>query len=66
MFQHLTKEAFGGSTISTSRDENVNYISTLINCPPQVMSLAADRDEEFVNVPGVAQSSPSAAVSVRT
>ena len=57
MFQHLTKEAFGGSTISTARDEDVDHISILIDCSPQVIALASDRDEKFVNVPDVAQSS---------
>jgi hypothetical protein len=55
MFQCLAKETFSGSTIPPTCDQDVNYISALICCSPQIVTLASDRDEEFINVPDIAQ-----------
>ena len=58
MFQRLTKKAFSGSTISTFGDQNVNHVSILIDCSPQVVALASDLNEQFIDVPDVPKSSP--------
>ena len=57
MFQHLTKEAFSGSTISTLGDQNIDHVSILIDGPPKIEALTLDGDEEFIDVPDVAESS---------
>ena len=56
MFQHLKEEALSSLTISPARHQNIDHISTLIHRSPHVVALAPDRDEEFVNIPDVAQS----------
>ncbi len=57
MFQSPTKEAFSGSTISTLGNQNIDHVSILIDGPPKIEALTLDGDEEFIHVPGVAQSS---------
>jgi hypothetical protein len=38
-------------------DENIDYVTILVDSPPQILSLTLDRHEQFVQVPGVAQAS---------
>ena len=57
MFQHLTIEALSGSTISTLGDHNIDHVSILIDGPPKIEALTLDGDEEFIDVPDVAESS---------
>ena len=56
MFQGLTKEAFGGSTISTLGNQNIDHVSILIDGAPKIEALTTDGDEEFIDVPDVAES----------
>jgi len=57
MFQGPTKEAFSGSTISTLGNQNIDHVSILIDGPPKIEALTLEGDEEFIQVPDVAQSS---------
>ncbi len=57
MFQGPTKEAFSGSTISTLGNQNIDHVSILIDGPPKIEALTLDGDEEFIDVPDVAESS---------
>ncbi len=57
MFQHITKETFSGSTISTLGDQEIDHVSILIDGSPQVVTLTTDCDKEFVNRPDVPKSS---------
>ena len=57
MLQGPTKEAFSGSTISAFGDQNIDHVSILIDGPPQIEALTLDGDEEFIDVPDVAESS---------
>ena len=57
MFQGPTKEAFSGSMISPLGDQNIDHVSILIDGPPKIEALTLDGDEEFINVPDVAESS---------
>jgi hypothetical protein len=36
-------------------DENIDYVTILIDSPPQILSLTLDSHEKFVQVPGVTQ-----------
>lgn len=38
-------------------DENIDYVTILVDSPPQILSLTLDRHEQFVQVPAVAQAS---------
>jgi hypothetical protein len=40
--------------ITTLLQQDVNDLAVLADGPPQVLALAADRDEQFVEMPGVA------------
>jgi hypothetical protein len=53
MFQCLTKEALGGSTVSVLSDQNIDDISILIYCPPQVVAYSLNRNEHFIDTPDV-------------
>ena len=57
MFQDSTKEAFSGSTISTLGNQNIDHVPILIDCSPQVVALASDLYEQFIDVPDVAEPS---------
>jgi hypothetical protein len=57
LFQGLTKEAFSGSTISSLGDQNIDHVSILIDGPPKIEALTLDGEEEFIDVPDVAESS---------
>ncbi len=55
MFQGPTKEAFSGSTISRLGDHNIDHLSILIDGSPKIEALTLDGDEEFIEVPDVAE-----------
>jgi hypothetical protein len=38
-------------------NENIDHVTLLVDGPPQILSLTSDRHEQFVQVPGVAQTS---------
>ncbi len=57
MFQGPTKEVLSGSAISALGDQNIDHVSILIDGPPQIAALTLDGDEEFIDVPDVAESS---------
>ncbi len=59
VFQHLAKEAFGGSLVSTACDQDIEDIAVLVHRSPKIMTFAADHDEHFVHVPDVAESTLS-------
>jgi hypothetical protein len=40
-------------------DENIDYVTILVDSPPQILSLTLDSHEQFVQVPGVAQATLS-------
>ena len=56
MLQHLTKEARSRSTISTFGNQNIDYVSILIDSSPQIEVLSSDFDEELIYMPNVAES----------
>ena len=55
MLQHLTKEWHSGSTISTLANQNIDYVSILIDGTPQIEMLTSDCDEELIYIPDVAE-----------
>ncbi len=57
MFQDPTKEALSGSAISTLGNQNIDHVSILIDGTPKIEALTLDGDEEFIDVPDVAESS---------
>ena len=55
MLQHLTKESRSGSTISTLANQNIDYVSILIDGTPQIEMLTSDFDAELIYMPDVAE-----------
>ena len=53
--QQLTEEAFGGAGVSPSMNQDIKHITVLINGTPEILSSTLDRDEDFVEMPRVAQ-----------
>src|SRR5262245_42352019 len=59
-FQQPTKEAFRCTLIATGAgQEYIDYVSVLVNRAPEILSLALDSHEEFVQVPSVSQAALS-------
>jgi len=58
MLQGLTKEPFSSSVISLLGHQNIDHVPVLIDRSPQITTLTSDRQEQFGNIPDVAQSSP--------
>jgi hypothetical protein len=58
-FQQSTKEAFRGTLIATGLDKNIDCVPVLVNRAPEILSLALNSHEEFVQVPSVTQAALS-------
>jgi len=49
-------EEFLGSPLVTSRlNQDVDHVAVLVDGPPQILLLAVDSDEHFIQMPGVSQ-----------
>ena len=59
VFQHLAKEALSGSAVSVACDQNIQDVAVLVHRSPKIMTFAADRDEQLIHVPDVAESALS-------
>ena len=64
-FEELTEELLGRNFVPTALDENVQHVPVLINSPPQVMGLAIDREEHFIQVSLIAWAGTAPAQLVR-
>ncbi len=58
--QELSKESPRRTPVPTRLDEKVNQVPVLIHRAPQILPLAVDRDEHFVQEPRIAESTLSA------
>jgi len=54
--QQFAEEPSGRTRIALSLNEYVDHVSILIDGPPEIVALALDVDEDFVQVPDVSQS----------
>ena len=52
--QQCAKEPRGGVAIPARLDQDVEDVAVLVDGAPAIVPLAADGDEEFVEMPGVA------------
>jgi len=53
MLQCLTKETFGNLTVAVLRYQNIDDVPILIHRPPQIVALASDQNECFIDVPDI-------------
>ena len=58
--QHFAKESLGSSLVPAFSDQDIQHIAILIHCSPQVELYSLNLHEEFIHMPGVAQSTPLA------
>ncbi len=58
-FQQFAEEAYSRTPIATPLDKDVDHVAVLVDRTPEIVSLALDGHEEFVQVPGVAQATLS-------
>src|SRR4051794_23938134 len=49
-FQQFAEEPLGGFGIAPALHQDVEDVPILIDCPPQIMNLAADADEHLVSM----------------
>lgn len=61
----LAEEAFRGFRVAVRLEQNVEDVAVLVDCPPQVVPDAADRDEHPVRKPCIAGSGSVAAQATR-
>ncbi len=54
--QEFAKEALRCTTVASRLDEDVDHVAVLIDGTPQIVPLTVDRDEHFVQEPGIAES----------
>jgi len=53
--QEFSKESLRRTPVPTGLHENVDYVAVLIDGTPQILPLAVDCDEHFVQEPHVAE-----------
>ena len=58
-FQQLTEEPLRRAAIASRLDEDVDDVAVLVHGAPQILPPALNCDEEFVQIPGVAQPAPA-------
>ena len=58
--QQPTEEAFCCAPVATGLKENIDHVAVLVDCTPKIVPATPDADEQFVQVPGVTQTSLAA------
>jgi hypothetical protein len=53
-FEPLAEELLGRLVVASTLHQEIESIPVLIHCPPEVMPLPVDREEDFVQMPRVA------------
>jgi hypothetical protein len=52
--EQAPEEPFRSGAIPFRLEIHINYFAILVNCPPKIVLLAVDFDEDFVDVEGIA------------
>jgi hypothetical protein len=58
-FQELPEEPCGRSPVASRLDQDVNHVTVLVDGAPQILLSSLDRQEELVQIPGVAHPASS-------
>ena len=53
--QELAEKALGGSRVPTACDQKIQAVAVLVHRPPEMAVLPADRDEDRIHMPSIAQ-----------
>jgi hypothetical protein len=51
--QQLTEELLGSFLVSSALDEDVQHLTFLVHCSPEVVNTAVDTDEHLIQVPQI-------------
>src|SRR6266700_5476880 len=57
--QQLAKELFGGFLVPARLHENIKHVAILVDCTPEILQLAVDREKDFIEMPSVAETTTS-------
>ena len=55
-----SKESFRSALVTTRLNQDVDHVTVLIHGPPEVLLLAVDSDEDFIQVPDISEAALSA------
>ena len=64
-FQEFPKESPRGTPVPTRLHENIDHVTVLIHCSPEILALPVDRHEDLVQEPRISESTLSALQSPR-
>jgi hypothetical protein len=53
--QQSSKKSFRGALITARLNQNVDHVAVLIHGTPEILLLAVDSNEDFVQVPNIAE-----------
>ena len=53
-FDQAAEEAYGRLFIASPLDQDINGIAILIDGPPEILLFPLNRDDHFIEVPGIA------------
>ncbi len=59
-FQQSLKEPSCGTSVPTGLDEDVDHVAVLVHNPPEVLPPTVDGDEQFVQIPCIAETTLTA------
>src|SRR5437899_10584908 len=54
-FQQLAKELLGGFLVPARLHEDIKHLAILVDCTPEILQLAVDREKDFIEMPSVAE-----------
>src|ERR1700682_5725398 len=54
-FQQLAKELLGGFLVPAWLHEDIKHVAILVDCTPEILQLAVDREQDFIEMPSVAE-----------
>ncbi len=63
--EQLAKELLGSPFVASALKKDIEHLAMLINCAPEVMQLAVDREKDLIKMPFVARLRTAATQLVR-
>jgi hypothetical protein len=54
-FQQFAKELLGGFLVPPRLHEDIKHLAILVDCTPEILQLAVDREKDFIEMPSVAE-----------
>src|ERR1700687_4755361 len=54
-FQQLAKELLAGFLVPAWLHEDIKHVAILVDCTPEILQLAVDREKDFIEMPSLAE-----------